>query len=171
VVSAGLLIVLASSGAWLWWNYFPGRDEWVRDVHQIAAVALLVVAVVLVVLAVLRRVRMRASGVIASVGVLLTVAASYVTGRLLPWDEMFVWAVLTRRDLKRGVAAAFDDRVKFLIVRGREVSPSTYHGWAYAHLALGALVVVAMVMVWLRARDRDVNQSRPAPEAIPSPVG
>jgi hypothetical protein len=153
VTAAVLLVVLGASWAWLWWNYFPGRDEWIRVVHQIAAVGLLVVAVMLVVLAVLQRVRTRATGVIASVGVLLTVGASYVTGRLLPWDQMALGAVAARRDFPRGVAATFDDRVKFLILGTHEVSSSTYHWWAYAHLALSALIVVALVMVWLRTRD------------------
>jgi quinol-cytochrome oxidoreductase complex cytochrome b subunit len=173
VTAAFLLVVLVASGAWLWWNYFPGNDEWIRDLHQVAAVALLVVAVAVVALAILQRVSIRASGVVASVGVLLTVGASYVTGRLLPWDQMALWAVVTRRDFPRGVAATFDDRVKFLILGIHEVSPSTYHWWAFAHLALSALVVVALVMVWLRARDRDVSRwSPPArePEPAPEPV-
>jgi quinol-cytochrome oxidoreductase complex cytochrome b subunit len=169
-----LFAVLAATGAWLWWNYLPGRDEWIRDVHQIAAVALLVVAVALVVLVILQRVRTRASGVIASAGLLFSVGATYVIGRLLPWDQMALWAVVAGRDLPRGVAATFDDRVKFLILGTHEVSPSTYHWWAYAHLVLSALVVVALVMVWLRARDRDVSPSlppAPAPEQEPEPVG
>ena len=32
-----LLAVLGVSGAWLWWNYRPDRDQWIRTVHQVTA--------------------------------------------------------------------------------------------------------------------------------------
>ena len=48
--AALLLAVLAASGAWLWWDYRPDRDQWIGTVHQIAAFALLVAALALLVL-------------------------------------------------------------------------------------------------------------------------
>jgi quinol-cytochrome oxidoreductase complex cytochrome b subunit len=165
-----LLVVLGASGAWLWWNYRPDQDEWIRVVHQVASVLLLVDAVALVVVAIVRRANLGARGILAAVGVLVTVGATYVTGRLLPWDQLALWAVVSRRDLPLGVAATFDDRVRFILLRSREVSASTYHWWAIAHLVLSALVLLAVVMVWLRARDRVVSRRSPAPEALPEPV-
>lgn len=171
VALAGVLLaVLAASGAWLWWNYRPDHDEWIRVVHQVAAVALLGVAVGLVVMAILRRARIGASGVVAAVGVLVTTGGSYVVGRLLPWDQLALWAVVDGKHFPLGVAATFDDRLRYIIVGGREVSASTYHWWAIAHVALAALVVVALALVWLRSADRAVSrQPPPAPAPAPEP--
>jgi quinol-cytochrome oxidoreductase complex cytochrome b subunit len=167
VALAGLLLaVLVASGAWLWWNYVPNRDQWVRTLHQVAAMALLVVAVALVVIAIVRRARIGAAGIVAAVGVLVTTGTAYIVGRLLPWDQIALWAVTVGSDV-RGVKTTFDDSIKFVIVRGREVSASTYHWWAIAHLALSALVMLALLMVWLRSRDREVSR-RPLP---PPPAG
>jgi len=152
-----LLVVLGASGAWLWWNYRPDRDQWIRTVHQVAAIAMLVIALALVVLAIVRRASAGAAGIVASVGVLVTTGAAYVIGRLLPWDQLALWAVAVGKNFPLGAAATFDDRVKFIIVRGREVAASTYHWWAIAHLALSVLVLLALVLVWLRARGRETT--------------
>jgi hypothetical protein len=163
VVATALLGVLGASGAWLWWNYRPDHDQWVRTTHQVAAIALLVVAVVLVVLAILRRAGAGASGIVAALGVLATVGASYVTGRLLPWDQFALWAVIAGKDMQYGVAGTFDDRLKFLIVRSREVSIGTYQFWAISHVVLGVLVALTIVLVWWRTK-RDVSPPAPTPE-------
>jgi len=153
-----LLVLLGASGAWLWWNYRPDRDQWIRTVHQITAVALLVIAVALVVVAIVRRASSGAAGIVASIGVLVTTGAAYVIGRLLPWDQLALSAVIAPKDFPYGVDVTFDDRVKFILLRSREVSPSTYHWWAVAHLVLSVFVVLALVMVWLRAQERVVTQ-------------
>jgi hypothetical protein len=145
-------VVLAASGAWLWWNYRPDRDQWVRDVHQAAAVALLVVAVALLILAIVRRARAGIPGIVAAIGLFVTVGAAYVLGRLLAWDALALHAVV--KDVS-GVAGALGSSVAVVSVDGRTVAPSTYRWWAYSHLVLSALVVVALVMVWLRIGDRD----------------
>ncbi len=102
---------------------------------------------------------------------LVTTGATYVLGRLLAWDQLALWAVVGRDHFPLGAAATFDDRVKFIIVRGREVAASTYHGWAIAHLVVSALVVLALVMVWLRARERDVSRRAQPPAPAEEPVG
>jgi quinol-cytochrome oxidoreductase complex cytochrome b subunit len=158
-----LLVVLGASGAWLWWNYRPDRDEWIRTTHQVAAVALLVVAVALVVLAILRRARTDATGIVAALGALATVGASYVTGRLLPWDQFALWAVVAGKDIQYGVAGTFDHRLKFLIVRSREVSVGAYQFWAISHVVLGALVALTIVLVWWRTK----REASPEPPSSP----
>jgi quinol-cytochrome oxidoreductase complex cytochrome b subunit len=174
VALAGLLLaVLTASGTWLWWDYRPDRDQWIRTVHQVAAVVLLAVAVALVILAVVRRARIGAAGVVASIGVFVTVGAAYALGRLLPWDQIALSTVVARRDFAQGAAVIFDDRVKFVILGAREVSPSTYRWWAVTHVVLSALVVVALVLLWLRSRDRGVSRPRrpaAAPAAAPAPA-
>jgi hypothetical protein len=166
-----LLVVLGVSGAWLWWNYRPDRDQWIRTLHLVTAIALLVIAVALVVLAIVRRASTGAAGIVASIGVLVTTGAAYVIGRLLPWEQLALSAVIAPKDFPYGVDVTFDDRVKFILLRSREVSPSTYHWWAIAHLVLSALVVVALVMVWLRAGERGVSRRPPSPPPSGPPPG
>ena len=148
-----LLVVLGASGAWLWWDYRPDEEQWIRDAHRVAALALLVVAVGLLVLAILRRRQLRVPGVLAAVGGFVTVGAAYLTGRLLPWDSLALRAVTTGADVT-GVRAGFGSDVVVVGIDGRGVSSSTYEAWAYAHLVLSALVVVALALVWLRAAER-----------------
>jgi uncharacterized iron-regulated membrane protein len=163
-----LLAVLAASGAWLWWNYRPDRDQWIRTLHEVAAIAMLVVVVALLLGAIVRRARTGASGIVAAIGAFVTVGATYVIGRLLPWDQLALASVFAPNERPYGIDATFANGVKFVLLRAREVSPSTYHWWAIAHLALSALVVLALVMVWLRTRDRDVSRRpRPTPEPTP----
>jgi quinol-cytochrome oxidoreductase complex cytochrome b subunit len=169
-LAALLLVVLAASGAWLWWNYLPGRDEWIRVVHQAAAIALLVVAVALAGLAILRRGRSGAPGVVAGLGVLVTVGAVYVLGRLLAWDQLALDAVTTGRGASGGVALTFDSAVKYVLIDGRQVSASTYHWWAVLHLVLSGLVVAALVLVWWRTRDRAVSRRPPSPAPAAPPA-
>ncbi len=148
-----LLVVLTASGAWLWWNYRPDRDQWIRTVHQVTAIALLVVALALVVIAILRRARTGASGIVAAVGMFVTVGAAYVLGRLLAWDALGLHTAV--RDVA-GVDGALSSAVLVVSIDGREVTPSTYQTWAYSHLVLSGLAVLALVMVWLRCKDRTV---------------
>jgi hypothetical protein len=169
-LAALMLVVLVASGAWLWWNYLPGRDEWIRVVHQAAAIALLAVAVALVVLAILRRGRTGAPGVVANLGVLVTVGAAYVLGRLLAWDQLALSAVTNGRGASGGVALTFESAVKYVLIDGRQVSASTYHWWAVLHLVLSALVVAALGLVWWRTRDRAVSRRQPSPAPAAPPA-
>ena len=156
-----LLAVLAASGAWLWWNYRPDRDQWIRTVHEVGAFALLAVALFVCIAAVLRRARSGAAGVVAGVGVLVTVGAAFVLGRLLAWDALALQTVV--RNLS-GVAGALNSAVFLILVDGRTVEPSTYETWAWLHLGVSALVVVAFVMAWPRMRPSSAYERQRASE-------
>jgi quinol-cytochrome oxidoreductase complex cytochrome b subunit len=147
-----LVLMLIASGAWLWFRYTPGSN-WISDTHRIAAWALVAVAASAVIVAVVDRVRDVARGVVATVALLGSVVAAALTGLLVGWDQLALWAVTDGRagDLT-GVSAATGDQVKLVIAGGRELSPSTYRAWSYAHLALTGLVVAAIFLVWLRVR-------------------
>ena len=147
-----LVLALIASGAWLWFRYTP-RSNWISETHRVSAWALVVVAGVAVIVAIVDRVHDVARAVVASVALLGTVVAAALTGSLVAWDQLALWAVTggAPGDLT-GVRAASGDRVKFVIAGGRELSPSTYRDWSYAHLALAGLAVTALVLVWLRVR-------------------
>jgi hypothetical protein len=106
-------------------------------------------------MAILRRTRTGASGIVAAVGVLVTVGAAYVLGRLLAWSGLGLHAVA--RDVA-GVDGALGSAVFVVSVDGHQVSPATYEVWSYSHLVLSALVVLALVMVWLRTRERAATE-------------
>jgi quinol-cytochrome oxidoreductase complex cytochrome b subunit len=153
VLAALTTAALAVSGAWLWFEYHPGPSATLRVVHQIAAIALVVVAVGLLFVAIARRLALRVAGVVAAVGVLVTTLATVVTGRLLPWDQLALSAFSTVNDIDRGVQAVADSRVVFVLMDGREITPSTYQFWAYAHLGFALLVATAIVLAWMRTRE------------------
>jgi hypothetical protein len=83
----------------------------------------------------------------------VTVGAAYVLGRLLAWDALGLHTAV--RDVA-GVDGALSSAVLVVSIDGREVTPSTYQTWAYSHLVLSGLAVLALVMVWLRCKDRTV---------------
>jgi hypothetical protein len=165
-----LLLVLVATGAWLWWNYRPGPDHWVRVVHQVAAAALLALATALAIVAIVRRGTTGARGVVAGAAVLVSVSGAYVLGRLLPWNRIAL-SEYPRPGDSLGVAVAFSSRVQYLLLGDRQVSPSTYRWWAIAHLALSVLVVLALVLLWLRTREGDVSRRSRPPAPAEEPAG
>ena len=60
---------------------------------QVAAMALVVVAAGLLFVAIARRLARRAAGIVAAVGVFVTALAAALTGRVLPWDQLAIWAI------------------------------------------------------------------------------
>lgn len=162
------LLVLAVSGAWLWFRYQPTAaaafpsirtpvhsSSWIRTVHRIASGLTVVLALVVVVLVIGRRIRAGGRGVVAGSAVMATALAASFTGYLLPWDQLALWAVTVGTDM-RGVQATYDSRVKYILLGSREVSVDAYHFWSIAHVVLGVLVAGAVVLAWLRIRPRQV---------------
>jgi quinol-cytochrome oxidoreductase complex cytochrome b subunit len=154
-----LVVALVASGAWLWFRYTPDSN-WISETHRIAARALIAVAAIAVSVAIVDRVRGVAHGVVASLALFGGVVGAALTGSLVSWDQLALWAVPTGGvGNLTGVGAASADQVKYVIAGGRELSPSSYEHWSYAHLGLAGLVVVALVLLWLRTRE-----STPVPD-------
>ena len=165
VLVAFTVVVLAVSGAWLWFEYHPGPSATLRVVHQFATIVLVVLAVGLLFVSIARRLARKVPGIVAAAGVLMTALAAVVTGRLLPWDQLALNAVSTGDDIDRGVRAVADSRVVFVLLDGREITPSTYQFWAYAHLGFGLLVAATLALVWMRTREPSA-----APEVATQPA-
>jgi quinol-cytochrome oxidoreductase complex cytochrome b subunit len=100
--------------------------------------------------------------VVASLALIGGVVGAALTGSLVSWDQLALWAVTTGAGHLTGVGAASGDQVKYVIAGGRELSPSTYESWSYAHLGLAGLVLVALVLLWLRTRPR-MREGAPSP--------
>ena len=62
--------------------------------------------------------------------------------------------------------AVVDSRVVFVLMDGREITPSAYQFWAYAHLALGLLVAAAIVLAWMRTREVPAEPAVAAQPAV-----
>jgi quinol-cytochrome oxidoreductase complex cytochrome b subunit len=186
VLLAISLVVLVVSGVYLWFRYEPtAAAAWptvrsldqaptwssrMRTTHRVASFLTIALALAAAILLVGRRIDTGRRGAVAGVGVLVTALAASFTGYLLPWDQLALWAVTVGSNM-RGVQATFDTRVKYLLLGSREISLGTYRFWAISHLVLGALVAAAVVLAWLRTRERRVSPSSPAEEPAPEPVG
>ena len=53
-----------------------------------------------------------------------------------------------------------------MLLDGREITPSTYQFWAYAHLALGLLLVATIVLSWMRTRGLPAEPAVVAEPAV-----
>jgi quinol-cytochrome oxidoreductase complex cytochrome b subunit len=126
----------------------------VRTTHRLAGGAAVVLAFATLVLLVGRRIRTGGRGIVAGVVVLATALAASITGYLLPWDQLALWAVTVGSNVK-GVQATYSYSVKFILIGSREVSPGTYHFWSISHVVVGVLVAVAVVLAWLRTQSAD----------------
>jgi quinol-cytochrome oxidoreductase complex cytochrome b subunit len=176
----GLLIVLSITGVWLWLNYkpvpFTGPDatpaqnavDRYRNLHQLASFALIAVVAAIALLTVLiPAVRRWWPAVTAAIAL---VAVAFVTGPLLAWDLLSVWAVTTGLD-KMGYSKMFSDEVRSVLVDGREISPGTFRVYLFAHVlpAVVALVAVVVLLAVRRGshRDDDETPAETAPLEIP----
>jgi hypothetical protein len=147
-----VVVALVATGAWLWFRYTPASN-WISETHRIAAWALMGLAAIAVLVAIVDRLHGVAHGVVASLALFGGVVGAALTGSLVSWDQLALGAVTTGAGDLEGVGAAHGDQVKYVIAGGRELSPSTYEKWSYAHLGLAGLVLVALALLWLRTRS------------------
>lgn len=185
-VLAVLVLVLAVSGAYLWFRYTPtSASSWpgladgasprwrlqdvVRTVHRWTSYGAVALSVVVGGLALGEaierrghRLRWAATPVAAAVVVVATLAASF-TGFLLPWDQLALKAVTVGTDVS-GLTPLFGDQIRFVLIGGAEVSVGAVRTVAIVHLALGALLI-ALVATLALARTR----TRPRPHEPPEP--
>lgn len=155
--AAALLVVLLFTGLVLSTSYRPNQaGESMQDVHRISAGLLVCVGLAALVAAIGWTVSARRrpwSAAPASALFGAVVAASF-TGYLLPWDQLALWSVTVGSDVDGVWSAAFDDGVRFVLVGGAEISPSTYRFWVIAHLGLALAAVVALVILVRQGRRR-----------------
>ncbi len=139
LLAAAALAVVVVSGVVDWFVYRPS-DPPVVAVHAWSARLLLLAGLAAAISGVGA---VRSAGRIAMVGVAVPVLAALggISGLLLAWDQLALWAVTvgTRFD---GVDPMFGEQIRFVIVDGTEVSVSTYRRWAVAHVLLGVALVV-----------------------------
>jgi hypothetical protein len=99
-----------------------------------------------------------AAATVAMAGLLVVLA----TIPLLRWDQLALWAVTIGTDIAGYGVAAFDDRVRFVLVDDQEVTPAQYAVALVAHLAGHAVAVAGIAagaVLQLRGR-RSSSSSR-----------
>jgi quinol-cytochrome oxidoreductase complex cytochrome b subunit len=161
-----LLVVLVLTGIALTTSYHPvapgadGSTGVAVDVHRLAATLAQSVVLVAVVAALGWSYQVGRRAWPGPAVVLALVLVASFTGNLLPYEQLALWAVTTGDSIQGVWLAAFDDRVRFVLVGGVEVSQATYQRWFLAHLGLAAAAAVALVVV-----VRSVLRARPATDA------
>ncbi|MDE0804624.1 MAG: hypothetical protein OSA99_15050 [Acidimicrobiales bacterium] len=125
----------------------------VRSAHRLASVAAVPTALIAAVVhTVGARPPLRgAAGIVGAVALAAVALLASVTGFLLPWDQLALWAVTVGEEVG-GYGFLFDDDVRFVLIGGVEVTPGTLLGWLVAHVALGAVSVALVGALWSAGR-------------------
>jgi quinol-cytochrome oxidoreductase complex cytochrome b subunit len=82
-------------------------------------------------------------------------AASF-TGSLLPWDQLALWAVTVGTNMT-GYEPLRAGDVRFVLMDGRELSPSWLLSWLAVHVSIGTaamLGAIGLVAAWRRRRNQ-----------------
>ena len=154
--------VLAVTGVWLTFNYRPTAAQawsdldspsagigWARLIHQATSALLVALVIALLVVGVVATQRWR-----SVTALLVTTLALAYTGLLLPWDQLALWAVTVGTDHQGMLHAAFSDDVRFVLIRGVEVSQATLGLWFLVHAVALALAFVGLLALTARSFTR-----------------
>ena len=135
---------------------------WTRGIHRITAVLVTWTALVVALMLFIERGRFRWSwrSLRMGIGLVLATAATGITGYLLPWDQLALWAVTVGTNYS-GYRPLFGDQVKFVLINGTEIAPSTLVRWLLVHMLLLGPAVVGFTLVLLRRYRRDFGEIEP----------
>jgi quinol-cytochrome oxidoreductase complex cytochrome b subunit len=156
LLGLALLALVVGTGLWLTFNYRPGDVQaWnavvdidqtslrlIRLVHRVAGYALVLPAGALVVVRIGDRRLVRAAAA-TFVGPLAL--AGTITGYGLAWDQLALWAVTVGTN-KIGITPIFRDDVRFVLIGGVEISPTTYRISFGAHVTIALAVGAALIL-------------------------
>ena len=180
------VILLAVTGAALYFVYRPSdATAWndirasagsvqishlVRFVHRASAYLAVLSAIGFAVLGAVRPSGPRRwTSPLLGGGLALTTAAALVTGFLLPWDQLALWAVTVGTNFT-GFGPLLGNQVRFVLINNDEVSPEVIVTWLAIHATLGGLVAgVLLTAAWTRHRRsaRPPISSRQEPLRLP----
>lgn len=158
--------VLVTSGVALLFLYRPSPaagnpladgatlSDWLRVVHRTSAGVLAVVVLVWLVTSLVRR---RAAVAALAAAAALLVGAGWLSGWWLPWDQLALWSVTVGERLT-GHLLLWDDRVRFVVVGGEEVSVEWLRAATLVHAAVIPLLLVVAAALG-RRHDRRAGRA------------
>jgi quinol-cytochrome oxidoreductase complex cytochrome b subunit len=180
IVAVGVLTVelafLGATGLWLTFYYVPsGAAVWspllhgggnaaswsaaIETAHRVASIATVPTAIVAGVLVVLDARSQQSEwrkgrvALVAGPGLAVLVLMASLTGYLLPWDQLALWAVTVGTNM-RGYTPVFGHSVKYVLIGRNEITTGTLWRWFVVHaMVLSVLLVGALVVAW-RPRRR-----------------
>lgn len=181
----GEVVLLAATGAYLVFFYRPtAAQSWseiyrvqrggvnlaiiVRTVHRGVAQLTVLTATVLAGVAMVEALsrwngpRRRRSSAITGPAVLLVLIAASLTGSLIAWDQLALWAVTVGTDVAGFRTLLTDDQVRFVLIGGSEVSVGTVRTWLIVHALVVPLLLAGLL--WLLGRARPETHADPEPE-------
>ena len=91
--------------------------------------------------------------IVASAVATLAAAVAILTRDLVGWDQLALWSVTTGEDISGYWVAAFDDRVRFVVVDAQEVGQSTYARSLTVHLVSPLAALAALSVAWRSVRE------------------
>ena len=123
-----------------------------RRVHRWTSVLALLLPVVGLIVALVHHGSRRAVPWAASV--LLTVA-TIVTGTVLPWNQISLWAATTGRNVWE-FTPVLGDQVRFVLINGLEVNGNQISRWVLIHaILLPVATALPVVISAVRSRGRE----------------
>ncbi len=174
---AGLLAGLTLTGLYLNWFYRPSSVRLysfgdtggqqtsvrvahaVRALHVVASIGFIWIGAALAVMCVVGAIRQtRAPSrrvAAAATGFAVLALATSITGYLLPWDQIALYAVTIGSNFHGAWDAAFSDQVRFVIVNSTEIAQTTYRNWFVVH----AFVLPIALTVILVTVSRHIGDS------------
>ncbi|CAN5569041.1 hypothetical protein BH10ACT1_BH10ACT1_25410 [soil metagenome] len=175
------ILVLLLSGVYLYFEYRPSPAQgfgeaassaWrladdVRRLHRWTGILAFGTSVVAGVLLVAERGLVGWHRLAEAVALPILAVGALVTGVLLPWDQAALWGVTVGTDLD-GYDILTDDRVRFLLVGGSEVSVGALLSLLAGHGLVSVGLAIGLLVAWRRhhgtvASDPPVSSGQPRP--------
>jgi hypothetical protein len=92
---------------------------------------------------------------VAGPGLAVLVLGAALTGDLLPWDGLALWAVTVGTNM-RGYTPVFGQSVKYVLVGTNELSLDALWRWFTLHtMVISVLLLAALVVAWRPRRRLD----------------
>jgi quinol-cytochrome oxidoreductase complex cytochrome b subunit len=175
VLTGASAVVLVASGLWLAVGYRPTTaagnpfapqaqmTDWFRFAHRYSTLALMALALCWLLVAArgVSHGRRGAVGLAAALVTLALLAGGWVSGWLLPWDQLALWAVTAGNDLY-GYRLLTSDQVRFVLVARHEVGTDYLRRVFLVHAVAIPIVLLAGpgAAIAVRWRRRSADRSR-----------
>jgi quinol-cytochrome oxidoreductase complex cytochrome b subunit len=147
-----------------------------RTVHRVAALALIPAFGGLAIAAAgLALVRHRAWRLVPVVVAGIGVVAAFLSGVVLPWDQLAINRVTVGTNIIRGYGTIlFGHDVKYVLVGNTEIGPSNFARWFWVHVVVTALIIVVSLVIVARhatddTQDPEMRMSASSDEAVRTP--